>query len=167
MLDAALTISVPKGTTAFSGIDALSHIIEAAVSQYASTFREDLQAAPEAADAVFRFLKKCVNTPDDLEARAKMLTASHRAGLAFRRASTGYVHAIAHRLGEIYHLPHGLAIAAVLPFVLRASRPYVDDALAKLAAACGMQASADVFLEAVDSLIAQTGIDCSMAQNAR
>ena len=161
LLDAALTISVPKGTTAFSGIDALSHIIEAAVSQYASTFREDLQAAPEAADAVFRFLKKCVNTPDDLEARAKMLTASHRAGLAFRRASTGYVHAIAHRLGEIYHLPHGLAIAAVLPFVLRASRPYVDDALAKLAAACGMQASADVFLEAVDSLIAQTGIDCS------
>ena len=48
LLDAAMTISVPKGTTAFSGIDALSHIIEAAVSQYASTFREDLQAAPEA-----------------------------------------------------------------------------------------------------------------------
>lgn len=161
LLDAALTSSVPKATTAFSGIDALSHIIEASASLYAPTFREDLKAAPAAAAAIFRSLPCVVDHPDHLDARAQMLTASHHAGIAFRRASTGYVHAIAHRLGEIYHLPHGLAIAAVLPFVLRASRPYTDAALAELAGACGLEPDADAFLNAIDMLIAKTGIDCS------
>lgn len=161
LLDAALTSSVPKATTAFSGIDALSHIIEASVSLYAPTFREDLNDAPKAAAAIFQWLPCAVEQPDHLQARSQMLTASHVAGLAFRRASTGYVHAIAHRLGERYHLPHGLAIAAVMPFVLRASRPYVDAALAELAAACGLEPDAETFLHAVDSLITQAGIDCS------
>lgn len=159
LLDAALTCSVPKGTTAFTAIDALSHLLEASVSLYADAFRDDLREAPHAVAAIFDALPKAVDCPKDLAARQALLLASHKAGVAFRRASTGYVHAVAHRLGEYYHVPHGLAIASVLTGVLRASQPYVDAPLAALAKACGMEESADAFLQAVDALIARAGID--------
>ena len=159
LLDAALTLSVPKGTTAFTAIDALSHIVEASVSLYADAFAEDLAGAPKAAAAIFRALPEALGNPQNLAAREALLRASHQAGIAFRRASTGYIHAVAHRLGEFYHVPHGLAIAAVFTGVLRASRPYCDAALAGLAEACGCGASADAFLDGVDKLIADAGID--------
>ncbi len=159
LLDAALTLSVPKATTAFTAIDALSHVTEAAVSLYAPAFAEDLADAPAAAAAVFRALPQAMEDPKNLAAREALLLASHKAGIAFRRASTGYIHAVAHRLGEFYHVPHGLAIAAVFTGVLRASRPYPDAALAKLAAACGLGETADAYLDGVDKLIADAGID--------
>ena len=159
LLDPALTLSVPKATTAFTGIDALSHIVEASVSLYASAFSSDLETAPASAADIFRNLPRAVAAPGDLDAREALLLAAHRAGIAFRRISTGYVHAIAHRLGEFYHVPHGLAIAAVFPAVLKASRPYVDVPLAALAQACGFENSADAFIEALERLIRDVGID--------
>lgn len=167
ILDPVLTLSVPRGTTAFTGIDALSHIVEASVSLYADAFREDLQGAPEAAAAIFANLKTAVEQPANLEARAAMLNAAHRAGIAFRRASTGYIHALAHRFGEFIHIPHGLAIAAVFTDVLKASRPYVDAPLASLAAACGFEPTADAFIDAVDGLIVSVGIDTSTVKLRR
>lgn len=159
LLDPALTLSVPKGTTAFTAIDALSHVTEAFVSLYAPSFTEDMTDAPQTAAAIFRALPQAMADPQDMAAREALLLASHRAGIAFRRASTGYIHAVAHRMGEYYHVPHGLAIAAVFTGVLRASRPYCDAALAKLAEACALGDSADAFLDGVDRLIAGTGID--------
>ncbi|MBR5428242.1 MAG: iron-containing alcohol dehydrogenase, partial [Clostridia bacterium] len=167
ILDPVLTLSVPRGTTAFTGVDALSHIVEAFVSLYADAFREDLQGAPEAAAAIFANLKTAADEPGNLEARAAMLNAAHRAGIAFRRASTGYIHALAHRFGEFIHIPHGLAIAAVFTDVLRASRPYVDAPLSALAAACGFEETADAFIDAVDALIRSVGIDTSTVRIRR
>ena len=161
LLDPVLTCSVPKGTTAFTAIDALSHITEASVSLYAGAFAEDLAGAPEAAAAIFQALPQALKDGKDLKAREALLFASHKAGIAFRRASTGYIHAVAHRLGEFYHVPHGLAIAAVFTGVLRASRPYADAALASLAKACGLGDTADAYLDGVDKLIADAGIDLS------
>ena len=159
LLDAALTLTVPKMTTACTAIDALSHLIEASVSLYASAFAEDLTDAPQSAAAIFRALPQAIANGQDLAAREALLLASHRAGVCFRRASTGYVHAIAHRLGEYYHLPHGFAIAAVLTGVLRASRPYADAPLQVLAQAVGCGDSADAFIDAIDRLIFDAGID--------
>ncbi len=159
LLDPALTVSVPKATTAFTGIDALSHIVEASVSLYASAFADDLVQADDAAAAIFRDLPAAVATPGDLDARTSLLQAAHRAGIAFRRISTGYVHAVAHRLGEFYHVPHGLAIAKVFPAVLQVSRPYVDAPLAALARACNLGETADDFLAALQKLLTDVGID--------
>ena len=159
LLDAALTLSVPKKTTAYTAIDALSHLVEAAVSLYAPAFRDDVAEAPQTAAEIFRALPRALADPQDLAARQTLLLASHKAGFAFRRTGTGYIHAVAHRLGEFYHLPHGYAIAAVFSAVLRASRPYVDKPLSVFAAACGCGSSADDFLAAADRLIADAGID--------
>ncbi|MBQ6019981.1 MAG: iron-containing alcohol dehydrogenase, partial [Clostridia bacterium] len=167
LLDPVLTLSVPRATTAFTGIDALSHIVEASVSLYADAFREDLDGAGAAAAAIFSNLKTAVEQPDDLDARSAMLYAAHRAGVAFRRASTGYIHALAHRFGEFIHIPHGLAIAAVFTDALKASRPYVDAPLARLAKECGIEPTADAFLDAVDELIRSVGIDVSAVKIRR
>ena len=159
LLDPALTCSVPKATTAFTGIDALSHIVEATVSLYAPAFKEDLTGADASAADIFRCLPAAVENGSDLQAREALLLASHKAGIAFRRISTGYIHAIAHRLGEFYHVPHGLAIAKVFAAVLEASRPYADAPLAALAKGCGLGETADDFLKALKQLLADVGID--------
>ncbi|MBQ8567692.1 MAG: iron-containing alcohol dehydrogenase [Oscillospiraceae bacterium] len=159
LLDGELTVSVPAATTAYTGIDALSHIIEASVSLYAPAFYDDLANAAQAAADIMASLETAVKEPDNADARSALLSASHEAGIAFRRTSTGYIHAIAHRLGEIYHIPHGLAIASVLTPVLSASRPYTDNALSALAKACGLEEKPEAFLDAADDLISAVGID--------
>ena len=161
LLDPALTLTVPQKMTAHTAIDALSHIVEASVSLYAPAFAEDLAEAPQAAADIFRALPAALAEPQSLEARTALLLASHKAGIAFRRASTGYIHAIAHRLGEECHAPHGLAIAAVFTDVLRASRPFADAALETLAKSCGCGGSAEDFLAAVDALIEGAQLDFS------
>ncbi len=165
-LDPELTFSVPALSTACTGIDALSHAVEAYVSLFADSFPEDRDRAPQVCEKIFGYLPIAVAEPENFEARSEMQLASHEAGLAFRRIGTGYIHAIAHRLGEIYHLPHGLAIAKAFTPVLRAYLPYAASPLASLAKKCGFadmntenEKAAGAFIVAVCGLIEKVGID--------
>ena len=158
MLDPALTCSVPAGATACTGIDALSHATEAYISLYASSFPQDAALAPEAAKLIFANLERAHAVPDDMTARENLQEAAYLAGRSFSRISTGYIHAIAHRLGEYYHVPHGLAIAAAFTPVLRATLPYGGEKLAELARRRGVGETAEDYLAAVDGLIARLGL---------
>jgi len=116
ILDPALTVGLPPALTAATGIDALTHAVEA----YCNTlhYRDvDVQAL-EATRLIFANLPRAYTDGSDLEARENMLKASHIAGRAFTRGFVGYVHAVAHRFGEKYHVPHGLANAIALPWFL-------------------------------------------------
>ena len=159
VLDPVLTESVPKMSTAFTGIDALSHAVEAYLSLFAPAFPADAALAPGAAKRVFESLEKAYLAPHDLVARSDMQQAAYYAGKSFGRIGTGYIHAIAHRFGEFYHVPHGLAIAAAFTPVLRAYLPYAADKMAELAVACGVGKTAEDLIDAVDALITRLGID--------
>ncbi len=157
-LDPVLTESVPPFSTACTGIDALSHAVESYLSLFAPTFPDDAEHAPEAVKLIFENLETCVKEPKNLAARAAMQRAAYLAGISFGRIGTGYVHAIAHRLGEFYHIPHGLAIASVFVPVLEHSRPNIDDKLAELAERAGIADSADGMIEAIKNLIERLGV---------
>ena len=104
---------------------------------------------------------------DDREAREAMQTAAFEAGLAFRRIGTGYIHAIAHRLGEYCAVPHGKAISAVFTSVLQKTLPCAEKEMAKLAACCEISEGSDNhvnaqrFIESISALIKDCGIDTS------
>ncbi len=159
VLDPVLTETVPKMSTAFTGIDALSHAVEAHLTLFGAAFPEDVALAPGAAKTVFDTLETCVNEPHNLVARADMQQAAYNAGKSFGRAGTGYIHAVAHRFGEFYHVPHGLAIAAAFTPVLRAYLPFAADKMAALAKECGVGETAEDLIAAVDGLITRLGID--------
>ena len=159
VLDPVLTETVPKMSTAFTGIDALSHAVEAHLTLFGAAFPEDVAKAPEAAKKIFDTLETAFNEPHNLVARADMQQAAYLAGQSFGRAGTGYIHAIAHRFGEFYHVPHGLAIAAAFTPVLKAYLPYAADQMASLAAFCGVGTTAEDLIRAVDSLISRLGVD--------
>jgi len=136
VLDPRLTVSLPKHVTATTGIDALTHAIEAYVGR--SNTAKTRRNAREAVRLVFQNLKRAYDDGADLDARGGMQRAAFAAGIAFTRAYVGNVHAIAHTLGGYYKVPHGLANAVVLPHILdfygaRAARP-----LAELAQAGGI-----------------------------
>lgn len=116
VLDANLTVGLPKNLTATTGMDALTHAIEAFIGN--STTETTRKNSLESARLIFDNLPKVVADGKNLRARSQMLKASYLAGLAFTRSYVGYVHAIAHTLGGKYNIPHGLANAVVLPYVL-------------------------------------------------
>ena len=116
VLDASLTIGLPKGLTATTGMDALTHAIEAYIG--GSTTKKTRAAALEACKLIFENLPKAYANGKDKVARQNMLRASYLAGVAFTRSYVGYVHAVAHSLGGKYGIAHGLANAVILPYVL-------------------------------------------------
>ena len=117
LLDAKLTVGLSKQMTATSGMDALTHAIEAYIgrSTTASTRRNSLTAIK----LIFENLETAYNDGANIQARKRMMKASYKAGLAFAKAYVGYVHAIAHSLGGEYNVPHGFANAVILPHVLK------------------------------------------------
>ena len=117
MLDASLTVGLPKFVTATTGMDALTHAIEAYIGR--STTKDTRQNALEAVKLVFENLYSAYGDGSNLEVRDNMLKAAFKAGLAFTKSYVGYVHAIAHSLGGKYNIPHGLANAIILPYVLK------------------------------------------------
>jgi alcohol dehydrogenase len=135
-LDPRLTLGLPAGITAATGMDALTHAIEAYVSGLAWTQTDDWAVA--ATRLILGNLEQSYRDGSDMAAREAMLLGSYLAGMAFTRAGVGYVHAIAHQLGALYHLPHGLANATLLPYVLDYSLPECKRRLAQLARLAGL-----------------------------
>jgi len=136
LLDPRFTSSLPPHITAATGLDALTHAVEAYIGQEnTGSTRADALAATT---LVFANLKAVYEHGDDLEARRNMQQAAFLAGAAFTRAYVGYVHALAHQLGGMYGTPHGLANAVLLPYVLEAYGPSAERALAEMAVVVGV-----------------------------
>ena len=131
VLDPTLTIGLPPHITSTTGMDALTHAVEAYIGK--SNVKSTIRYAEEATVLIHKNLEKAYINGKDIEARSNMLKASFYAGAAFTRAFVGYVHAIAHNLGGMYNTPHGLANAVILPYVLEWYGKSVYKPLAKLA----------------------------------
>lgn len=113
--DPELMLAKPAGLTAATGMDALTHAVEAYVSTAATPITD--ACALKAVELISRHLRTAVKQGQDLEAREQMAYAQFMAGMAFNNASLGYVHAMAHQLGGVYDLPHGVCNAVLLPHV--------------------------------------------------
>lgn len=163
VLDARLTLSLPPHLTATTGMDALTHAVEAYIGR--STTRQTRQEALEATRLVFANVERAYRNGKDYEARSNMLTAAYRAGIAFSRSYVGYVHAVAHSLGGQYNIPHGLANAVLLPNVLESYGSCIHRKLHDLAVAAGVASpqeedagAAAKFIRAIRQLNARMGI---------
>ncbi|MDV3429177.1 MAG: iron-containing alcohol dehydrogenase [Bacillota bacterium] len=116
VLDPLLTVKLPPHITSTTGIDALTHAVEAYIGR--SNTEETKKESRMAVKLIFENVFEAYSNGTNIEARANMQKASFLAGLAFTRAYVGYVHAVAHTLGGFYSIPHGLANAIILPYVL-------------------------------------------------
>lgn len=131
VLDPRLTIGLPGFLTSTTGMDALTHAIEAYIGQ--SNTKKTKRFALEAIELIFSNLLKAYQEPTNLAYRNNMQIAAYKAGVAFTKAYVGNVHAIAHTLGGMYHVPHGLANAVILPHILEFYGSKIDKKLARLA----------------------------------
>ena len=142
VLDPELTVGLPPETTATTGMDALAHAVEAYTNHTYNTKLED-RLAKEAVELIHHNLLTAYAHGEDLEARQNMQWGAFYAGRAFTRGCVGYVHAIGHTLGGLYGVSHGLAMAVLLPHVMRAYGPAVYGRLAELARVCGIPGDSD------------------------
>lgn len=163
VLDPRMTVTLPAHLTATTGLDALTHAIEAFIGR--STTRETRQLAIDAVKLIFANIENAYKNGNDLKARENMLIASFKAGLAFSKSYVGYVHAVAHSLGGKYNTPHGLANAILLTHVLEEYGEIVYTKLATLAKAANIcseddtpEFAADKFIKAIKALIKKLGI---------
>ncbi len=136
VLDPVLTIGLPPHITSTTGMDALTHAVEAYIGK--SNVKSTIKYAEEATVLIHDNLEKAYFNGKDLVARNNMLKASFLAGSAFTRAFVGYVHAIAHNLGGLYGTPHGLANAVILPYVLEWYGDSIYKPLSRLADLIGI-----------------------------
>jgi len=166
VLDPKLTEGLPPFITATTGMDALTHAVEAYLCWTYNT-KESIQYALDAVKNIFANLEKAYKNGSDKKARQAMLTASYKAGFAFTRAGVGNVHAIAHTLGGLYNTSHGLANAVILPKVLDDYGEAVHAKLAKLAETAGLVTpeskknqteKAKIFIKAVYEMNKRLGI---------
>lgn len=145
VLDPELTVDLPPYTTATTGMDALAHAVEAYTNHTYNTKLEN-RLAKEAVRLIHGNLLTAYTHGDDLQARQNMQRAAFYAGRAFTRGCVGYVHAIGHTLGGLYGVRHGLAMAVLLPHVMRAYGTAAQKRLAELAAVCGIPGNTDAQL---------------------
>jgi alcohol dehydrogenase class IV len=166
-LDPLLMTGLPPAITAATGMDALTHAVEAYLGGWSTDFTNRM--ALSAVAMIFENLPRAYRDGDDLAARETMALASTYAGFAFTRANVGNVHAIAHQLGGKYHTPHGLANAIMLPHVLRFSARATIGKLATLALRSKVGQMGETredlarkFLDAVDELSRTVGIPTTL-----
>lgn len=136
VLDPELTVGLPPHITSTTGMDALTHAVEAYIGK--SNVKSTKNYAEKATALIFSNLETAYNDGKNIEARNNMLLASFYAGMAFTRAYVGYVHAVAHNLGGQYGIPHGLANAVILPVVLEKFGSAIYPQLASLADVAGV-----------------------------
>lgn len=139
ILDPCLLTSLPSKMTAFSGMDALTHAIEAYINHFNIPATSDY--AMHAIKLIFQNLPTVYKNGNDIDARNFMLTAAYEAGIAMTNNYVGYVHALAHGIGGKYHLPHGYLNAILLPLVLEEYGKAITTKLAILAKEIGLQGS--------------------------
>ncbi|MFK8041017.1 iron-containing alcohol dehydrogenase [Congregibacter sp.] len=162
-LDPDLQMGMPPAITAATGMDALTHAVEAYICRWDRGTRKE--NAERAIRIIFDNLKRAYDHGDDAEARESMALASYYAGIAINQVNVGTVHAIAHQLGGKYQIPHGLANAMVLPHVLDYCVAEAESSLAELAKLIGVAAQgqstrdqAQAFIDAVVQLRDAVGI---------
>ena len=134
--DPAVTYSLPPHLTATTGMDALTHAVEAYIG--GSTSRETRQLSEEAVKLIFENIETACRDGRNHTARKNMLRAAYAAGIAFSKSYVGYIHAVAHSLGGQYNIPHGLANSVLMPIVLDSYGKKVYPKLHKLAIAAGI-----------------------------
>lgn len=163
VLDPKVTLSLPPLITATTGMDALTHAVEAYIGN--STTIDTRKDALKAVKLIFENLDDAYNHGEDITARRNMLHASFYAGCAFTKSYVGYVHAIAHSLGGEYNVPHGFANAVLLPMVLREYGSCIYKKLHKLAVAAGIaekntpdKEAAESFIQSVEGMKKRFGI---------
>ena len=163
VLDASLTYSLPPHLIATTGVDALTHAVEAYIGR--STTGETRRLALEATKLVFENVEAAYQNRKDHQAREHMLHAAYKAGIAFSKSYVGYIHAIAHSLGGQYSTPHGLANAVVMPYVLEHYGKSIHKKLHRLGIAAGVATREDTpaegaakFINAVKALNAGMNI---------
>jgi len=152
-LDGAMMLGLPAAVTAATGMDALTHAIESFISVNATSDTDAYGMA--ATRLIMENLETAVKDGKNLEARQNMAMASYYAGLAFTKASVGYVHAIAHNFGAYYSTPHGLANSIVLPHILDYSKESIIDRLAQLAEVSGLKKGKETNKQLADKFIAR------------
>jgi alcohol dehydrogenase len=169
VLDPEVMAGLPPAITGATGMDALTHAVEAYIG-VSGNGRTD-KAAEEAVALIFRYLLRAHNNGSDMEAREQMALASYQAGVAFTKASVGYVHAVSHKLGALYGIAHGLANAIVLPHILDAYGPSAHRKLATLAVVAGLakpsesgQVRARRFIDTIRDMNRQMGIPEHIAE---
>lgn len=163
VLDPKVTLSLPPFITATTGMDALTHAVEAYIGN--STTYGTQKDALLAVKLIFENIDTAYSDGRNIEARRNMLHASFYAGCAFTKSYVGYVHAIAHSLGGEYNVPHGLANAVILPMLLEAYGEKIHKKLARLAIAAGVsgkdtpyEEAARQFIQAVKDMKKRFGI---------
>lgn len=161
--DPMLMLAMPKSLTAATGMDALTHAIEAYVSTAATPITD--ACAEKAIELISNYLVNAVENGQDVEARDMMAYAEYLAGMAFNNASLGYVHAMAHQLGGFYNLPHGVCNAILLPHVQEYNKATSASRLAKIAKIMGGniegltdEQGADLCIDIIKSLSQTIGI---------
>jgi alcohol dehydrogenase class IV len=164
VLDATLTLGLPKQVTAATGIDAIVHAVEAYTSARLKNPLSDALAR-EALRLLSSNLLTAIEQPHDVEARSAMLLGAHLAGLAFSNAPVAGVHALAYPLGGLHHLPHGLTNALMLRHVLQhnleaAREPYAElaEIIEPECTGQGSQARAALLIERLDRLAQDSGL---------
>ena len=163
ILDAELTYSLPPHLTATTGMDALTHAVEAYIGR--STTKETREKALLAVKTIYQNIETAYHDGHNHAAREQMLNAAYLAGFAFSRSYVGYVHAVAHSLGGQYNIPHGLANAVLLPEVLESYGSCIHKKLHMLGCAAGVcteqdsiKAGAGKFIASIRTLNKSMGI---------
>lgn len=168
VLDASLTTGLPPEITANTGMDALCHAVEAYTNGTYNTSLEK-KMAKKAVKLIYDNLYNVYRDGSDIKARQEMQLAAFYAGRAFTRGCVGYVHAVGHAIGGLYGVPHGRAMAVLLPHVMKAYGDAAEQKLAELADCCGIGADkmsevekADSFIRWIEDLNKKMGIPCGL-----
>ena len=141
VLDAKNTYTLPQHLTATTGMDAMTHAIEAYIGR--STSRETRRLSEESVKLIIENIETAYREPENHTARTNMLHAAYKSGIAFSKSYVGYIHAVAHSLGGQYNTPHGLANSVLLPIVLEAYGEKVYKKLYVLAIKSGVASNSD------------------------
>ena len=170
ILDPVLTAALPKEITAHTGMDALTHALEAYTNRFCSP--KTRKVAEEAVRLIYENMLQAYENGEDMKARENMLLASYYAGVAINSNFIGYVHAVAHGIGGMYGVTHGKANAVILPYVLEAFENKIWKKLARLAGIVALpggseEKRADAFIQSVREMNKKMGIPLTIEELQR